>query len=476
MKKEYGLLLPMSSLNSAYGIGDMGKCAYEFVDYMEENGYTLWQMLPINNVDSTNSPYSSDASLSLEELYLDLEELVSKKLLTQRDLSPLKKLSKTHVEYDKLKEIKPKLIKKAYTKLTVEEKNELEAFAISNPYIYEYGLFKALIEKYGTSAWRDWPEEVKLRKKEVIENLKVVEKDNILRYVFGQKLFIEQFGRLREYANKKGVKLLGDIGIYLDKNSMDVWLNPELFKLDENLNPYVVGGCPGQNWGTCIYNWEFKHFECYGWWYKRILENLKNFDYLRLDHYAGFGVHYEIPVGWGEPYWYPACNEDFFQILFSMIDKNQLIIEDIGTVSQELQDIKKKYMLKGMVLMQWAFDGNKENFALPKNVPAKNIYYIGTHDNDTLIGYLNSMNENEKKNVLEHYNLCDDIDNKELAVMMIKEALVANAETVVLTIQDLLLQDQNFRMNIPGMASGQWEYRMPDDYKENSLKLADLIK
>ena len=147
MKKEYGLLLPMSSLNSAYGIGDMGKCAYEFVDYMEENGYTLWQMLPINNVDSTNSPYSSDASLSLEELYLDLEELVSKKLLTQRDLSPLKKLSKTHVEYDKLKEIKPKLIKKAYTKLTVEEKNELEAFAISNPYIYEYGLFKALIEK-----------------------------------------------------------------------------------------------------------------------------------------------------------------------------------------------------------------------------------------------------------------------------------------------------------------------------------------
>ena len=475
MEKEYGILLPLSSLNSKYGIGDLGKCAYNFVDYLNENGYTLWQMLPINNIDSTNSPYSSDASLSLEELYIDLDYLVRKKLLKSEDLKELKEIKSEKVEYDIIKRVKPELIKKAYNNLSEEQKEEIEKFAQTNEYIENYGLFKALIDRYGTPFWREWPEDVKLRKKDVIDNLKMIEKDNILRYVFGQKIFMEQFSALKNYANSKGIKLLGDIGIYLDKNSMDVWANPELFKLDENLNPYVVGGCPGQNWGTCIYNWEFKHFECYGWWYKRITENLKNFDLLRLDHYAGFGKHYEIPVGWGEPYWYPACNEDFFQILFNLIDKEKLIIEDIGIVSQELQDIKIKYKLKGMVLMQWAFDGNENNFALPKNVPSKNIYYIGTHDNNTLVGYLNCMNEYERNNVLKHYNLPKEIDNKELAVIMLKDALKSNAETVVLTVQDLLLQDENSQMNHPGMASGQWAYKMLDDYREKSIKLKDLI-
>ena len=474
MKKEYGILLPMSSLNSKYGIGDIGKCAYDFVDYMAENGYTLWQMLPINNVDGTNSPYSSDASLSLEELYIDLDDLVKQKLLKEEDLLPLI-INSEKVDYEKMKELKPQLIKKAYNKLSKKKKLDLENFIKANPYIEEYSLFKALIDRYGTPLWREWPHEVKTRDKDVIANLKLLEKDNMMRYAFGQKVFMDQFSKLKAYANSKGIRLLGDIGIYLDKNSMDVWVSPELFKLDENLNPYVVGGCPGQNWGTCIYNWEFKHFECYGWWFKRIIENLKNFDLLRLDHYAGFGKHYEIPVGWGEPYWYPACNEDFFQILFNLIDKEQLIIEDIGIVSEELQEIKKKYALKGMVLMQWAFDGDENNFALPKNVPSKNIYYIGTHDNDTLLGYLNSMNEYERNNVLKHYNLNANISNKDLALIMLKDSLKANAETVVLTIQDLLMQDGNYRMNIPGLASGQWAYKMPDDYKEKSLKLKDLI-
>lgn len=474
MEKEYGILLPLSSLNSPYGIGDLGKCAFDFVDYMHENGYTLWQILPINNVDSTNSPYSSDASLSLEELYIDVEDLFEKGLLTKRDLSSLKKFNGEKVDYDNLKIAKPKLIKKAFSKLSKEQKKELEAFVKANEYIENYSLFKALIDRFDTPLWREWPEEVKKREKNVIENLKIMEKDNILRYAFGQKVFMEQFSKLKNYANSKGIRLLGDIGIYLDKNSMDVWVNPELFKLDENLNPYVVGGCPGQNWGTCIYNWEFKHFECYGWWFKRIIENLKNFDLLRLDHYAGFGKHYEIPVGWGEPYWYPACNEDFFQILFALVDKEKLIIEDIGIVAQELQDIKAKYALKGMVLMQWAFDGNKDNFALPKNVPSKNIYYIGTHDNNTLIGYLNCMNEYERRNVLNHYNL-EEMSNQDLGLIMLKDALKSNAETVVLTMQDLLMQDERYQMNHPGVAGGQWAYKMPDDYKEKSLKLKDLL-
>lgn len=475
MEKEYGILLPLSSINSPYGIGDLGKSAYKFVDYMAENGYTLWQMLPINNVDGTNSPYSSDASLSLEELYLDLDYFVKKKLLTKDDLKKLKDLNGEKVNYKEIKKIKPKLIKKAFNNLNEKQIEELESFVKNNEYIAEYGLFKALIERFGTASWREWPDEVKKREKNVIENLKYLEKKNILRYAFGQKVFIEQFTKLKNYANSKGIRLLGDIGIYLDKNSMDVWLNPELFKLDENLNPYVVGGCPGQNWGTCIYNWEFKHFECYGWWFKRIIENLKNFDLLRLDHYAGFGKHYEIPVGWGEPYWYPACNEDFFQMLFSLTNKDKLIIEDIGIVSEELQEIKKKYALKGMVLMQWAFDGDKNNFALPKNVPSKNIYYIGTHDNNTLLGYLNGLNDNERNIILNHYNV-KDITNKDLALIMLKDALKSNAETVVLTVQDLLLQDENYQMNHPGMASGQWEYKMPKNYKENSLKLKDLLK
>lgn len=477
MEKEYGVLLALSSLNSSYSIGDMGKSAYEFVDYLEENGYTLWQLLPINNIDSTNCPYSSDASLSLEELYIDMQDLVKRKLLKEEDLEPLKtKVGATKADYDTAREIKPKLIAKAYKKLTKKKKQELEAYVKNNPYLEEYGLFKALIERYGTSFWREWPEEVKKRDENVIKNLKIMERDNILRYAFGQKIFNEQFLKLKEYANSKGIKLMGDIGIYLDKNSMDVWLNPELFKLDENLNPYVVGGCPGQHWGTCIYNWEFKHFECYGWWFKRIIENLKNFDLLRLDHYAGFGIHYEIPVGWGEPYWYPACNEDFFQILFNLVDKNKLVVEDIGTVCQELQDIKVKYNLKGMVLMQWAFDGNEGNFALPNNVQSKNIYYIGTHDNNTLLGFLNELNENDLNNILNHYRLNRDINKNDLAILMLKDAVNSNAETVVLTMQDLLMQGSDAQMNHPGVCGGQWEYVLPVDYREKSIKLSDLKK
>ena len=296
------------------------------------------------------------------------------------------------------------------------------------------------------------------------------------KHAYFQKTFETQFKEVQEYAHSKNIKIVGDCAIYADAKSVDVWANQDIFKLDENSRPYVNGGTPGQNWGTCMYRWEDRKEEVYKWWFNRIKHDMGIYDILRLDHYTGFCWHYEIPSknDANSGYWAPAGGFDFFDKLFQQVDKNRIIIEDIGTVSQEAYDVRNHYGIKGMGVAQWAFDGNPNNGFLPHMIPKNTVYYIGTHDNTTLRGFLNWADDRTIQNIHNYFWLDHRVSKDELAMRMLKSMFNSNADTVMLQLQDVLLQDENYMMNHAGVAEGQWSYMAPKDYATKAVHPADL--
>lgn len=477
MDKKLGVLLPIASLNSQYGIGDFGKSAREFIDFLSENDYKLWEILPLNNLDHANCPYSSNAALSIEELYMDLEPFYKSRLVRKAELQPLTEFANTRdIEYEKVIPLKKEIISIIFDRLSLKKKDEIKKFMESNTYFKDYALYMALTQFFGTQDWHTWPEDIKRRYPNAIEYYTKLLYDRMLRFAFTQKVLEEQFTSLREYAHSKGIKFVGDIGIYLDKNSFDVWKNPELFKLNEELVPYVFGGVPGQFWGTCIYNWQFKYDEVVNWWINRIKNSLEKYDYLRLDHLTGFGTHYEIPNGWGEPYWYPGGGGTFFERLFEQVSHHKILVENIGFVCDDVAEVMQKYKLKGMYVMDDAFDGNPNNCCLPQNGDANSVFFIGTHDCPTLIGLIEEGEDWKKQNIYKHYNVSPNIDSKELAKMMIIDAVNSNSEIVFLNMHDLLFQDASYRINLPGIPSGQWRYKLPNDYAKNAFPAPKHLK
>ena len=483
MKKQIGILAHISSLPNDYVIGTLGKESYQFIDALSQNNITIWQILPINPTESDHSPYSSVCSFAGNLSFIDFEEFLENNLISQDELNNLKKIDDNFEDEETLN-YKKSLLRKIFTKTILDE--DFDNFVEKNRFwLDDYALFLTLQEKLDEKLFYNWP--IDIAKKNLQNPLieEIIEEKNELNYhKFTQYIFFKQYMKVKNYANSKGVKIFGDLPIYVSKNSSDVWGDQEIFLLDDDMQPKLKAGVPpdyfsedGQTWGNPVYDWENNKENVLSWWIQRIKYCLELFDLVRIDHFRGLESFWVIPKedetainGW----WQKCYGDELFDKLKEELGENlPIIAEDLGEITPEVNELREKYKLPGMKILAFAYDGNEDNPYLPKNCEENSISYIGTHDNNTLVGWKDEIlirdDDEEIKRICKELEI-DSLDEFENAV--IKTLLKTQSKISVISIQDILLLDENYRMNIPGIAKGNWTYRMEkEQLKENIFKI-----
>lgn len=473
MDKTLGVLCHVSSLPNKYGIGDFGECCFDFIDFLAKSKIGVWQILPLSNTNENNCPYGATSSLTFDEQYISPDYLVSLALVDKGELKTLKRLARTHkVKFAVVKSEKLRLLNLAYQNAPQELLEDVTKFANSHPEFYDYGYYRALQKVNGAWDWHEMPRELWEKDSDKYASFAKENEKEILKHIFFQYLLYTQWQKVREHAKAKNVKILGDMPIYPDRTSVDVLFNKNYFKLDENFMPAVTGGVPpddfcadGQNWGTCVYDWEALKKDGYPWIIKKINVLQSYYDIMRIDHFAGFVEHYEINnEDSSKNAWVKGGGEDLFNKINEKCDIEKIVIEDLGIIKPEHIKICEKFNLTGMSILQSAFDNPNSEY-LPKNVKENTIYYLGTHDNNTYLGFLRTIDKDKKQKVLSYLNL-PKMSNKKLVIASVKQMLESKSKIVVLQIQDYLMQNEKEKMNTPGQAKGCWEYRVPISYKK----------
>lgn len=481
MVKKIGVLCHVSSLESKYGVGDFGKSAFEFIDFLSDNNINIWQILPLNKTNIYNCPYASMCYFSIDEMFLDVDEFVDKKYIDKSDLTLLKDASRSKkVNYSIVKQEKIKLFKKAYLKITKNELKDINNYLKKHPEIYDYAVFLELISQFNCS-WQKLPKYYLNKGSKEYIQFEMDNKNQIMYHVFVQYILFNQWQKVMAYAKSKNVQILGDLPIYPSPDSFDVYNNRNKFKINQKTyKPLVYGGVPGdqfnpngQNWGTCVYNWQNLEIEDYKFLIDKIISTKKYYNILRLDHFLGYVYHYEHSATGGKNKWHSDGGEDFFDKLKCQINFNSIVVEDLGLNIELANNIIKKFNLRGMSVLQMAMGENIK--FLPQNVNKNTIYYLGTHDNNTYLGYINGLSNKERKELCKLLDI-DFTTNVDLCLKSMKKMLESQANMVVFQIQDLLLQNQNYRMNVPGRAEDCWEYKLPKNYKNKAKDvLSQLI-
>lgn len=470
--KGFGVLCAVSSLPSRHGVGDFGSEAYKFVDALAEGGVDFWQVLPLAKTNDCNCPYGANSTHTIDEMYVDLCGLVDMGLLDEKEILCLEKYGKTKkVLYKPVKENKLRLFEKAFDRADESIIAKAQKFASQKEYVHDYAYYKTMLEVCGKDDWRDVDK--KYWKMSSADGKKLVEnnKKRYQKYIFFQYILFDQWKKLKKYANSKGIKILGDLPIYCEQTSLEVFRNPKYFKLDKNFRPLCTGGCPpdkfsetGQDWGTCVFNWKELKKEGYAYMVERVKNELDKFDYLRLDHFIGLVEHFEnSKVPTVKSAWHKEGGDELFGALKEKINITKLFAEDIGQLSEECVRVCDKYNLKGMRILESAFDSDEKNVNLPQNVCENSIYYLGNHDNNTFIGFLQELDKNELQNVKKLLKSSAKTQ-KALCQAAIAALFASKADVVILQIQDVLLQDGSARMNVPGKSEGCWEYKLPHKY------------
>lgn len=481
MNKRIGVLCHVTCLPSKYGIGDFGESALQFIDFLSEQNINIWQILPLTDDNEYNCPYGSGSSFSIDEMFIDVDDLLKQGFITSKELSVLKTLKNTKkVNFKVVKQEKTKILDIAYSNAYKSIIEKLRTFAKQRPRAFGYSCYKALLREYNVDDWHKVPKV--LWNKTSNEHLRFVKEHEIeiYRYIFAQYMLYKQWKQIRQYAKSKNVKIFGDLPVYLEETSFDVFDNPKVYKLDFNGHRAVSGGVPadefssvGQNWGTCVYNWEYLQENNYNYILERIKNALSMYDILRLDHYAGYVEHYEINKQ-GKGKFVCGGGADLFNTIKNVVGLDKIVIEDLGASTTNCQQVKKQFNLTGMNVLQFAFDGNKDNPYLPQNVSANSVYYLGTHDNNTFMGYLKRLSEQQKHTLSQFIPLGKT--NKQTLINCVKAMINSPAKIIILQIQDFLFQGEEFRINIPGQAAGCWEYRVPQNYKKTFSSTLKVIK
>ena len=482
-----GILLPVSSIPSAYGIGSFSKEAYEFVDFLERAGQSYWQILPLGPTGYGDSPYQSFSTFAGNPYYIDLEELIEEGLLTKeqceaRDFGA----NEAYVDYEKIYKSRFVVLKEAFDNSRIEENEDFQAFAKENAFwLSDYSLYMAVKESYKGKSWSEWDEDIRLRRPEAIERYRNQLKEEILFYEFQQYLFDTQWRKLKKYANDRGVKIIGDIPIYVALDSADTWANPELFQLDENRRPTGVAGCPpdafsatGQLWGNPLYKWDYHKETEYAWWIQRISYCYKLYDVVRIDHFRGFDEYYNIPFGdttaeFGR--WEKGLGYDLFKVMKKKIGDKPVIAEDLGFLTPTVNQLLKKSGYPGMKVLQFAFDSREESDYLPHNYTANSVVYTGTHDNDTTVGWYQVINRRDRSFAKKYLNIKS---SRELEWNFIRAALGSVSDTAVIPMQDYLGLGSEARINVPSTLGTNWKWRMVKGQIPEGLaeKIYDVCK
>ena len=482
-----GILLPVSSIPSAYGIGSFSKEAYEFVDFLEKAGQSYWQILPLGPTGYGDSPYQSFSTFAGNPYYIDFEELIEEGLLTKEQCEECDwGGSEAYVDYEKIYKSRFRVLKEAFDNSRLEDNEDFQAFVAENAFwLSDYSLYMAVKDSYKGKSWSEWDGDIRLRKPEAIEKYAEKLKEEILFYEFQQYLFDTQWRKLKKYANDKGVKVIGDIPIYVALDSADTWANPELFQLDENRRPTGVAGCPpdafsatGQLWGNPLYKWDYHKETEYAWWIQRISYCYKLYDVVRIDHFRGFDEYYNIPFGdttaeFGR--WEKGPGYDLFKVMKKKIGNKPVIAEDLGFLTPTVNQLLKKSGYPGMKVLQFAFDSREESDYLPHNYTANSVVYTGTHDNDTTVGWYQTISRRDRSFARKYLNIKT---GRELEWNFIRAALGSVSDTAIIPMQDYLGLGSEARINVPSTLGTNWKWRMTKGQIPEGLaeKIYDLCK
>lgn len=473
-----GILLPVSSIPSAYGIGTFSKEAYEFVDFLEKAGQSYWQILPLGPTGYGDSPYQSFSTFAGNPYYIDLEELIKKGLLTKEQCDACDWGDNAeYVDYEKIYLSRFKVLRIAFENSRIEEDSDFQDFVRENTYwLEDYALYMAVKDSFGGVSWSEWDEDIRLRKAEALSSYKERLKNEVLFYEFQQYLFAVQWAGLKKYANDKGIKIIGDIPIYVAFDSADTWANPELFQFDAQGLPTGVAGCPpdsfsatGQLWGNPLYRWDYHKETGFAWWVKRIAYCFKLYDVVRIDHFRGFDEYYNIPYGdetaeFGK--WEKGPGYELFKVLKEKLGNRQVIAEDLGFLTPSVIKLVKKTGYPGMKILQFAFDSREESDYLPHNYTSNSVVYTGTHDNDTTVGWFQSINRRDRAYAKKYLNIKV---NKQVEWEFIRAALSSVSDTAIIPMQDYLGLGREARINTPSTLGDNWKWRMTSGQAADGL-------
>ena len=488
-----GVLLPIFSLSSEYGIGAFSKEAYEFVDFLEKAGQRYWQILPLGPTSYGDSPYQSFSTFAGNPYFIDITELISLGLLTKEEADKYDfGESDEYIDYEKMYRSRFKLLLKAFENLDKASdakaiRKEFEEFKKNpdNDWLQDYSLFMALKNANGGRAWNTWDEGIRLRKKEALKEALLKYADEVEFYSFLQFMFLKQWSALKAYANGKGIEIIGDIPIYVAFDSADTWANPELFQLDKENTPTDVAGCPpdafsatGQLWGNPLYKWDYHKKTGYKWWMKRIGHCYKLYDVVRIDHFRGFDEYYAIPYGnptaeIGE--WRKGPGYELFETMKRELGDKKVIAEDLGYLTPSVIKLVKKTGFPGMKILQFAFDSREESDYLPHNYTKNCIVYTGTHDNETTRGWFDNLPRADKKFCKEYIGIHYA---KDAVWELIRAAFASVSDTAIIPMQDYLELDMSARINTPSTLGGNWIWRMKKDALTDELcgKMHDFAR
>lgn len=482
-----GVLMPISSLPSPYGIGTMGKQAKKFVDFLDKAGQKYWQILPICPTSYGDSPYQSFSSFAGNPYFIDLEYLCKDKLLTKKECGSFDwGGSEKYIDYGIMYISRYKLLKKAYARFVKNIPDDYEQFCKTEAeWLDEYALFMALKDANDGVAWFEWDEDLKKRKPEAIKAAKKEYADDIDFYKMLQYLFFKQWRQLKAYANSKNIEIIGDVPIYVAGDSADVWANPKQFYLDEDLNPIEVAGCPpdafsadGQLWGNPLFRWDVMKKDGYTWWTKRISAMADLYDIIRIDHFRGFDSYYAIPAEDdtaknGE--WKEGPGMDLFKVLEKKLGKLPIIVEDLGFLTPSVIKLLKDSGFPGMKVVQFAFDSREDSDYLPHNYPKNCVVYTGTHDNDTVMGWMKTAPKSAVKFAKEYLNLTKE---EGYNWGMMRAAWSSVADMAIVPMQDILGLGSEARINTPSTIGENWKWRATADQIDNSIakKLRKCMK
>ena len=470
--RSSGVLMHISSLPSPYGIGTMGKEARKFADFLEKSGQKYWQILPVCPTSYGDSPYQSFSSFAGNPYFIDLEYLCEDGLLTKEECESFPWGSNPrYVDYGVMYQSRYKLLKKAYDRFMQKMPEDFGRFCQEEgEWLEDYSLFMALKDANGGTAWFQWEEGCKKRWWDTIGQARNEYWEDMNFYKMLQYLFFKQWRSLKEYVNSKGIEIIGDVPIYVAGDSADVWANPGQFYLDENLNPIDVAGCPpdafsedGQLWGNPLFRWDMMKNDGYSWWTRRIKAMSRLYDVVRIDHFRGFDSYYAIPGGDtdaknGE--WRQGPGMDLFRVLEQKLGKLNIIVEDLGYLTPSVLQLVKDSGFPGMKVLQFAFDSREGSAYLPHTYPSHCVVYTGTHDNETIEGWMKTAPEESVKFAKEYLNLTEE---EGYHWGMMRGAWGSVAELALVTMQDLLGLGSEARMNTPSTLGGNWEWRMTSD-------------
>ena len=487
IKRSAGILLPIFSLPSPYGIGTLGKAAYDFIDFLECAEQRWWQILPLGPTSHGDSPYQSFSSFAGNPYFIDLDLLCAEGLLQENEIKEIDwGKDPVFIDYEKIYQNRFDLLAKAKQRGWKIKQTEIQYFISENRHwLMDYALYMALKRHFDMKPWMEWPQGIRMRRPETLQKYREKLAEDVELFLYIQYLFYQQWNALREYAKRKGIRLIGDIPIYVAMDSVDVWAESQWFQLSEDNVPLAVAGVPpdaftadGQLWGNPLYDWDAMQKDGYGWWIRRVDGAAKLYDALRIDHFRGMESYWSVPYGDTHARngrWIKGPGTAFLSVLKNWFPQVDFIAEDLGYLTAEVETLLKDSGFPGMKILQFAFDTKGENRYLPYTYPSHCVCYTGTHDNMPLSAWQEAAAPETLKYAARYFGISEE---EEFHWEVIRGGMCSAADLFVAQMQDYLGLGAETRVNTPGTFGENWRWRLTEGQatEELAARIADLTR